>query len=182
MPAAISRSTNSSEGYPTSLPSSRNIDTRDSGSGSGKEIGKERTVPCRMFQFFFFNPFTRSLHLLIVDFRILEERRESPIFETDRPTAPGKFEATPKFTTPRSLLVVSVTILKPTGISGISSNTHSSHQRMILPCEAMILDLDFAKRKVCSFLCLSMSVLPTRLSSPLTAGSREVKETPRFQD
>ena len=76
VPAAISRSTNSSEGYPTSFPSTRNIGIQDSGSGYGKETVKERTVPCRMFQFFP-NPFTRSLHLSTVDFRILEERRES---------------------------------------------------------------------------------------------------------
>ena len=47
------------------------------------------------------DPSTRSLHLLIVDFRILEERRERPVFETDRPTSPGKFEFTPKSNTSR---------------------------------------------------------------------------------
>lgn len=45
MPAAISRSTNSSEGYPTSLPSTRNNVIR----GSGSSFAEERTVPCRMF-------------------------------------------------------------------------------------------------------------------------------------
>ena len=59
VPAAISRSTNSSEGYPTSFPSSRNMDIRHSDSGSGNEIGNVRTVPCRMFHFIFF-----SIHLL----------------------------------------------------------------------------------------------------------------------
>ena len=54
-------------------------------------------------QFFFSNPILLVLYIfLTVDFRIIEERRESPIFESDRPTASGEFEATPKSTTSRT--------------------------------------------------------------------------------
>ena len=65
----------------------------------------------------FSQQFTRSSHLITVDFRILEERRENPVFEADRPPAPGKFEITPKSTTSRSLLVVPAAIPKTTGIT-----------------------------------------------------------------
>jgi hypothetical protein len=78
---------------------------------------KERyLVVC--FNFSFPNLFTsnRSLHILTVDFRIIEERRD----RTDIPTAPGKFEVIPKSTTSRSLQVVPASISRPTDISGMS--------------------------------------------------------------
>ena len=190
VPAAISRSTNSSEGYPTSLSSTRNIGVQVSGSGAGKETGNERTVPCCMFRFFS-NLFTRSLHLLTVDFRIIEERRESPIFETDL-TVPDKFEASPKSTNhegqnPNFLVVPAATIPKPIDVSGISPITRS--------LSAESTKNDFAMRgydsgsgllqeERCVHSCISffpffsMYVLPTRRFSPLTVGSRE---TPVFK-
>jgi len=70
--------------------------------GSGSGSGEERKVPCRTFHFFSIHCLFYLLSHSTVDFRILEERRESPVFEDGSLSAPGKFEATCKHDTSRS--------------------------------------------------------------------------------
>lgn len=112
MPAAavISKSNNSSEGHPISLPaesSGRRHDMPASVSGSGEKM----KVPCRMFQ----NHGLFFSHLT-VGFGILEERRKIS-------SAPDKFETTHRPVTSRS----SREDQNPTSPSAIPRSTNSNN-------------------------------------------------------